>query len=436
MFLANLDIMASFTTAIQKNRNRGSQKILKTLHKKSLLVLISVCGFFASLSKYEKDWLKEVPSLISPIQEMRDLGRPLTLISLLIILVLSVFSFKNIRLSRIPKAFLFLSLLQAVILVKGCISGDINLSVSAFLVYSSVVLVFFASSLSLLNTVQDITLSILAIVGVGFIFILVNLCQASVDIYPITFANGYLMGTTGNAQHAGMLLVINLPCLLFLIIKSPSMLHRVLWSALVCMIFVALAMTSSRTAAISGVIGIVLFFRHKIIHTLLAMTFITSFQLFLFPTISNILNLSLKSSTDKGLSDTRGDVWNSQISGFLEHPIFGVPLDGGRVPFAESSWLGVAYGTGLIGLVVLVLFAYSCIRMAIKLHVISSKFPIVKSECDTVISGIALLLAGSFSEAYLVGVLTFTIFALIQYLLIGQYIISLHKRRILHKESL
>ena len=88
-------------------------------------LLLSLFYFSSSLAKYEKDWLKETPSLVFPLEQIRDLGRPITLFFLLLIILLVLFTKNKRRYWLVPKPLYFLAIVQLIIFFKTLYAGDI-----------------------------------------------------------------------------------------------------------------------------------------------------------------------------------------------------------------------------------------------------------------------------------------------------------------------
>ncbi|MBD2364219.1 hypothetical protein H6G36_24070 [Anabaena minutissima FACHB-250] len=77
-----------------------------------------------------------------------------------------------------------------------------------------------------------------------------------------------------------------------------------------------------------------------------------------------------------------------------------------------------------IGLTPLVLMGLSCLKMMIKMHNLSKKNPNYFLQTSTVIAGLSCLLSGSFSEALLLGNMSFPVMSLILYTSLGKYLID------------
>ena len=131
---------------------------------------------------------------------------------------------------------------------------------------------------------------------------------------------------------------------------------------------------------------------------------------------------------DNTTLDTRSGVWNGYWSSFLENPIFGAPLEGDRLRFGESSWLGVLGSLGIVGALPMFMFGWTSLQMIFNLDRLAKRRPEYYQKCSTVMAGLLSLLVGGISEAYLLGNLTFSILAVLLYLVLGNYLLEVAQR--------
>ena len=73
-------------------------------------LLFSLCCFTASLNKYGDQWIKVPPPLIFPLQQIRDYGRPLAIVFLILLVFLALQTKNNWRQRILPKAIDYLNL--------------------------------------------------------------------------------------------------------------------------------------------------------------------------------------------------------------------------------------------------------------------------------------------------------------------------------------
>lgn len=407
--------------------------------------LLAVTGFAASLKEYRDPWVLDPPDLVFPLEQIRAQGRPITIILLGLLLVIVFLSRRGRRENLMPSPLPYLLFIQGIAFVKTAFDGSLTFALLALLTFGGLVVMMIQGPSRWLETEADYKWGVGAIAMTGMIFAAVNLYQGSIDLYAITFKHGRLMGTTGNSQHAATLLATTIPTFLFLIEQENNRLWRKgVWIAFLALISLGLVMTGSRTGVGMAVIGILLFygFSGKVIARLVIVgvifLFISAFfepaQQWVVETIGAPLD---RFSVSNLTMDTRTHVWSAQWRGFTNHPFLGKPLTGDRLSgYGENSWLGGAAAFGLMGFIPLLLFGWECLRMMFQLYQYGNRQPIHQQKCNLVIAGLLSLLAGSFFEAYLLGNITFSLMAILQYLILGNFLLQLRKQEKWEKYNL
>ncbi|MCB0207755.1 MAG: O-antigen ligase family protein [Anaerolineae bacterium] len=393
-------------------------------------LLVSVCCFTASLAKFVNEFVPEPPALAFPLQQLREAGRPLTIVLLGLVLVIALQRQTPQYKHWLPRPILFLILVQVVIFFKTLLFGSSLFALLAAGTFGAVVAMIILGPARWLVDENGFSLAAWSIAMVGLVFIVANGYQALFDLYPITFVHGLLLGTTGNPQHAATLLATTIPAFIFLFEQQRWLWGRLFWLGSLALVISALVMTGSRTGFLMTTVTVLLFYRHRL-GSLLRIALPVGIALAILIIVVNQTPLSdtftLTAATGKLLSGTnsRQAVWNILWRNFLENPLFGVPLRGDRLlGYGESSWLGAASALGLIGFVPLLLFGLTSLQMMAQLFLISRASRSLFLQISMVISGLTSLLAGSFFEAYLLGNLTFSLMALLLYLALGHYIIK------------
>jgi hypothetical protein len=268
----------------------------------------------------------------------------------------------------------------------------------------------------------------------GMIFVVANTYQGAINLHAITFVHGRLLGTTGNPQHAGTLLAATVPAFLYLMEAEQNRTWlKWLWMGFLALIALGLAMTGSRTGVGTAVIGFMLFygFSGKIMTRMILIALAFAFiALFVEPLQQWVLDL-VGSAGDR-LSDisleTREGVWRGQWRTFTNHLFLGAPLRGSRLGYGENSWLATGAAFGLMGFIPLLLFGWECLKMMSKLYQYGKRQPIHEQQCNVVIAGLLSLLVGSFFEGYLLGNITFSLMAIVQYLILGNFLLQLQRQ--------
>jgi hypothetical protein len=392
--------------------------------------LISIFGFSTSLGKFANEFITEPPPLVFPLQQIREFGRPLTIILLILLIFIGLKS-KNIWRKRlIPQPMIYLALVQVIIFLKILVYGNILFAFLSIATFGGFALMIIWGPSRWLQDDHNFLLGVGAIATTGIIFGLANGYQAIIDIYPIKFVHGWFLGTTGNPQHAAVLITATVPAFLFLFFqeeKYPTL--KWIWIGFLGLAIFGVLLTASRTGTIMTIVSGLIFFRYrggKLLQILLIAGAITAF---LIPDISttNTNTSDLLSSTwdkwDK-MENTRAGVLDGYWQQFLADPFLGIPFQGDRLTFGESSWLGVLGSLGLIGTIPMLMFGWSSLEMIFRLEHLSKTRPDYYLRCSVVMAGLLSLLTGSISEAYLLGNLTFALLAVFLYLALGNYLIE------------
>jgi O-Antigen ligase len=391
--------------------------------------VITILGFATSLGKFSNEWGVTSPPLAFPLEEMREFGRPLSALLLLTCLGLALRSHKGWRKDLLPKPILYLLLFQSVIVLKTILYGSISFALLTLVLYASVVLSISLGVSQWLQNDRDFTKAVYAIALVAVLFILANLYQASIDIEPIIFIHGWFSGTTGNPNHAAFLLTTSLPCIIFLQNQSPSFKwENGFWLAVLGLCIFGLVITASRTGMISSFVAILLLFRGKTKRFIAISMGLVLFWLVVTQFIQPLSNIDTFSATTNKIAkfqNTRAEVWQALWQTFLRYPFLGVPLQNDRFfGYGESSWLGGAAATGLLGLIPLLLTGLECLKMMWRLDRLSLKYPQNYWKYSVVISGLGGILTGSLAEAYLLGNITFVLLGFFLYLTLGTYLVE------------
>jgi hypothetical protein len=329
-----------------------------------------------------------------------------------------------------PQPLKYLILVQIVIFFKTLVYGDIGFAFLAVFTFGAVVLMLRIGPSRWLQDEQNFHLAVWSLAMVSVIFVIVNAYQALFDVYAITFVHGWFLGTTGNPIHAAVLLAATIPCFMFLIeSRKQGDWVKAWWMLGLILVMIALFLTASRTGIIMGVVSILFFYRHRAGIVLRLGIFVSVVLAVILPFFGQDVpgwGTSYGAATDKFLSgtNTREGVWLALWNHFINNPLFGVPLQGERLGYGESSWLAAGATLGLLGFVPLVMFGLECLKMMLQLNKLSHRKPIYFLQSSTVIAGLASLLVGSLSEAFLLGNLTFSLLALLMYLSLGKYLIE------------
>jgi hypothetical protein len=146
--------------------------------------------------------------------------------------------------------------------------------------------------------------------------------------------------------------------------------------------------------------------------------------------------LSSSSGIDSSVSsrfistdNTRVDVWNALLRGFMQNPLFGIPLQGDRMGYGENSWLSAGANLGLIGFIPMMMAGWESSKLIWQLNRLGNRNPHYFFQSSAVIAGLGSMLVGSCFEAFLLGNITFSLLAFLTYLLMGAYLIEVDRFR-------
>ncbi|MBG1271576.1 O-antigen ligase family protein [Nostoc sp. WHI] len=394
-------------------------------------LLFSVCCYIASLGKFQDEWIQEPPPLVFPLQQLRDMGRPLTIVLLGLLLILALQTKNGWRRILVPEPIKYLIAVQTVILFKILIYGNSEFALQAAFSFGAVVLTMKLGPSKWLQNENNFHLGVWSIAIVGVIFTVACSYQGAINMYAMTFNQGRFLGTTGNPIHASILLSIIIPCLIFLIESRRRWdLIKLFWIAFLFVHAYFLFLTGSRTGMIMGITSILLFYRNRVGMLLrfgLLIGLILVIVLSFINQDSGTTNYALLSDRFVSGGNTREGAWQGMWNGFMSNPCFGKPLSGERLVFGESSWLATADTTGVVGLIPLIMMGLGCLKMMFHLHKLSFRKPHHFLHTSTIISGLSSLLIGSFGEPFLLGNLSFPVMSLMIYLSLGQYLLDVDK---------
>jgi hypothetical protein len=391
-------------------------------------LLFSLCCFAASLNKLRDEWTLEPPALVFPLQQIRNVGRPLAIVLLIALAIVALSTRNSWRRKIFPKPIDYLIVVQALIMCKTLLYGSIEFAILSAMTFGGIIFVLKHGPGQWLNNDDNFKLAARSIAIVGSIFVTLNTYQYILNPIAVTFKQGRFLGTTGNPQHAAVLLAAIIPSLMFLFQRIPNWnFIKFLWMAMLIGVMYFLLLTGSRTGLLMGAISILLFYRNNggaWLRLALALSFIAALVMpFLEPSTLNSsvgidANVSARFSS---LSNTRADVWSSLWRSFIENPVFGAPL--------YSSWLSAAANLGLVGFIPMALMGWESLKLMWELNLLSQRKPAYFFQASMVIAGLGSLLLGSFFEAFLLGNITFSLLAFLTYLLMAAYLLEVDRAR-------
>jgi hypothetical protein len=400
-------------------------------------LLFSLCGFAASLHTFSDRWHKTAPPLLFPLQQLRSAGRPLSIVLLILLVCLALQTQNNWRRQIFPPPIKYLIAVQLAILVKTLFYGNIEFALVSALTFGGIILMLQKGPGRWLQNDQNFYLAARSIGMVSLIFVAANTYQYVINRYPVAYIHGRFMGTTGNPQHAAVLLAATIPCLIFLIQTAPNWgFSKFLWGGTLMGAIYFLVLTGSRTGLLMGAISILLFYRNNQgawIRSILAIAIVTVLVMpFLEP--ANLTSSATgidPSVSDRFVStnDNRAGVWDGLWRSFSKNMIFGVPLQGDRLGYGENSWLSTGANLGLVGFIPMIMMGWESIKLIWRLDRLGTLNSDYFLQSSTVIAGLGSMLIGSLFEAFLLGNITFSLLAFLTYLLMGAYLVEIDRVR-------
>ena len=371
-------------------------------------LILGIFCFAASLGKPPYEEFIPVPPLASPLEQMRDLGRPISLGLLACLLYFTGKTSQRFSPKSVPKSLQYLWLVQLVVALKNMIYGDAELAIILLVAYTLFIYVMVNGVAKWIRRDGFDSANSCLIIAIA-IFSIANLYQVAQNSYPLAVLNGQFNGTSNNPQMAALTLISAVPCLMFQIEKKSSVFwEKVLYPVLLIVVLYFLWWTASRTGLIMAIATIVFFYRTRqgallrVVGVMLTLLFVA--VLFIQPDNfagigANDVGLSMASKLQEG-TNTRTEAWTALLNAFLDNPIFGAPLESDRLGFGESSWLAAGATVGMLGMLPLLMFGFECLKSISAMLKISRKMPAYYFHCSVVVSGIAGLLVGSIAEAF------------------------------------
>jgi hypothetical protein len=415
----------------------GVLMVIKASHDRPTgWLLFSICCFASSLNTFTDRWNPVAPALIFPLQQIRTYGRPLAIVLLVLLVFLGLQTQNNWRRWIFPQAIKYLMAVQFVIFFKTLIYGNIEFALLSGMTFGGIVMMLKMGPGRWLQNDENFHLAVRSIAVAGLIFVVANACQYTINPYPVSFIQNRFMGTTGNPQHAAVLLAATIPCLMFMFQSTPRWnFIKLLWVMVLVVVMYFLLLTGSRTGLLMGAISILLFYRNNGGAWFRIALFVAISAALLLPFLEPA-TLSSSSGINSSVSarfssteNTREAVWNALWGGFMNNPLFGLPLRADRMGYGENSWLSAGANLGLIGFVPMMMMGWESLKLIWALNQLSNRNSYYFFQSSAVIAGLGSMLVGSCFEAFLLGNLTFSLIAFLAYLIMGAYLIEVDQVR-------
>ncbi|PSB59028.1 O-antigen ligase family protein [Chamaesiphon polymorphus] len=399
-------------------------------------LVFSICCFAASLNKFRDQWIPEPPALLPPLQQIREYGRPLAIVFLVLLVLLSLQAQGTWRREIRPPAMKYLMYVQFVIFAKTLIYGSLEFSVISALTFGGIIYMLLRGPGRWLENDDNFRLAIRSLAIAGLIFIFANTYQYIINPFPVTFHHGRFQGTTGNSQHAAVFLAATIPCFMFMVQSFARLNYlKFLWIGVLAIAMYFLLLTGSRTGLLMGAISILLFYRNNGGAWLKVILFIAISATVLMPflggeTVTSSLGISSSvSERFTSTNNTRAEVWGYMLNDFSNNIVFGAPLYGERMGYGENSWLAAGGNLGLVGFIPMTLMGWESLKMIWQLNQLGNRNRYYFFQSSAVMAGLGSLLIGSIFEPFLLGNITFSLMAFLTYLVMGGYLLEVDRVR-------
>ena len=245
----------------------------------------------------------------------------------------------------------------------------------------------------------------------AFGFIGINLIQYRLGPDATMLVSNRFSGVTSNPQMYALSLAIIVPALLYQYTSDRRLWSRALvLAAFLAALYMALLSGSRLSLLLSG-LAVLFYFRAKIMQL----------AIFLIPAVIAAMfwlhyHEAIPTDPDShitSLENTRSQVWSDQLALITQHPLFGKPLaPGERMGFGENSYLAAGATLGVPGLLLIGAFAFFLAGLIVRL-IRLEQVKGWKPELALPIAVLATCLVGAFFEAFLMGVYTLPLTALL-----------------------
>ncbi len=406
-----------------------------TSSRQTSWLMFSLCCFASSLNIFADRFVK-TPPLLFPLQQIRASGRPLAIVLLILLVLLAIQTQGTWRRWVIPKPIKYLMFVQFVIFFKTVVYGSLEFAFISAMTFGGIVFMLQRGPGQWLQDDENFRLAVKSIAVVGLIFVVANTYQYILNPYAITFVHSRFLGTTGNPQHAAVLLAATIPCLMFSIQSHPRWnFFKFLWLVTLLIVVYFLLLTGSRTGLLMGIVSILLFFRNNGGAWFRVILFIGISAALLLPFLEPD-SLATSSGIDSSVSarfasteNSRESAWYWMWNSFTNNILFGEPLRGDRMGHGENSWLSAAANLGLTGLIPMLLMGWESIKLIWQLNQLGNRQKYYFFQTSVVIAGLGSMLVGSVFEAFLLGNITFSLLVFLMYLVMGAYLVEVDRVR-------
>jgi hypothetical protein len=372
-------------------------------------MLFGLTMYIASVAKFFDSYTEKFgPPLNWPFEFIAMNNRPIALLLLSALFLLCFLSSSKTTAKFLPsKMMLPIHAIQAMIFLKVFESGKSDdYAIQAGLIFLAIGIVAALGLRQWAYGTNSVYFFTIAVCSSSFLFAIATEWHLFTNPSAIHIGSR-LMGTTANPQHAAVFLSLSLPAVIYLLTSKtsiPRWMQLTFLLPLLIMNLHLLLLTGSRTGLLMAIVAITIQCCFLFKGAFLTIALIASIALAVLPQL--IGNESLERYVS--MEDTRTLVWRAQWEVFLANPVFGAPHEGAQFRAAENSWLAVMASFGIVGIACLIWLLVAFLGTAKELWKRRHNFG-YREDAGFMLASIFTLFAGSFFEAYLLGVITFPV---------------------------
>jgi hypothetical protein len=363
-------------------------------------------------------------TLATPLQQIRLYGRGSCAFLLFLLLIPTLRSHRGWRMHVLPASLVLYYVFQLAMSGRFLYGGDFVRGYFGVLSFS---LAFATLAYGVSRWLQgpgEADAAVKAIAGGAMLFCLGCLYQYFINPGEVVWG-GRFQGTTGNANHAAVVLGVGIPPGLYIFIRSRARhllagersqsdpwLIRFTSALLTSLLVVMLVWTGSRSGAIVALFGIILLFRFRL-GKLAMVLMICGVAVFTLIKLLDEVGISSIATRLLELKDTRSENWKTMFGTFIDSPFIG--KEASESVGSENSFLLVAARTGLVGLIPFTCAIGLIIYGLVRLQRVRRYLGDQQLLADLVTAGILSILLGAMFEGYLFATYSFPLFALFIY---------------------
>lgn len=373
------------------------------------LLYLSTLGSEVSLP-----WFKN--RLAFPLQELREIGRPLCFAMLLLLMVPTLMAGKGWRARFIlPGAGAYFAF-QVIYCAPALIGGIWSRGVIGPVIF---LFAFATLGLGVSRWIQESRHAYMAArcLVVAAMLMMAGTCFQLVMNSDAIVLNGRLFGVTNNPNTLGYISAISIPtfCLLLVGRREGKAFEVVLVAGLGLNIAFLLWCTS-RGAMVATLVALTIFFRRRM-GPLLLVSCVSAIAVLV---VLQIFDISAPWSRLTTFEDTRSVAWMSMIRRFLSSPVVGDVS--GQLVIEENLYLAVPATAGLLGTIP---FLFALMRVGVGLRRLGRSSQRAADDAvlvDYVLAIVLSMLVGNLFDAHLLGTFVYSVFTFYIVMSIGSYL--------------